>query len=234
MKWRSHILFALTCFIATALVNQGIASEKKDAPERLEFNDIETLELVNLKATPTEYADKKCLRLVAAGNGECLALAKEIEFKDGTIELELVGRARKGAPASAKGFIGVAFRLSNVESPRYECIYVRPLNSRSKDEKMQSHTTQYCSIPDYPWFRLREESPGVYESHVDIDKAKWNKIRVVVEDESAKLFVNDSKKPSLVVNDLKLGGASGAVAIWMHATTEAFVRNFHVTPAKRD
>ena len=232
MKWRS--LYISTCFIATVLVSQGIASEDKDAPKRLEFNEIEKLELVNLKATPTEYAGKKCLRLVASGNGECLASAKGIEFKDGTIELELVGRPRKGAPASAKGFIGVAFRLKNEESPSYECIYVRPLNSRSKDAKMRSHTTQYCSIPDYPWFRLREESPGVYESHVDIDKAKWTKIRIVVENKSAKLFVNESKKPSLVVDDLKRGNATGAVAIWLHTTTEAFVQNFRVTPAKRN
>ena len=232
MKRRRHILIASTCFIATATVNQSIACEKKDAPERLEFNEIDKLELVNLKATPTEYADKKCLRLVASGDGECLAGAKGIDFKNGTIELELVGRPRRGAPASAKGFIGVAFRLKNKKPRSYECIYVRPLNSRSKDAKLRSHTTQYCSIPDYPWFRLREESPGVYESHVDIDRAKWTKIKVVVEDRSAKLFVNESKKPSLVVDDLKLGNATGAVAIWMHATTEAFVRSFHVTPAK--
>ena len=232
MRYRHCILLLTsTCSVAVMLAIQGVASEETESRDPSLSHQIGRLELVNLQALPTEFEGKKCLQLVAPQDGECLALLRDVEFQNGTIELELVGRPRQRAPAFAKGFIGVAFRLNNDGAFSYENIYLRPLNSRAKDSEQRSHTTQYCSIPDYPWHRLREESPGVYESHVDIDKAGWTKVKNVVKDKSAKMFVNESNEPCLVVNDLKLESHQGAVAIWMHSTTEAFVRNFDVTPA---
>jgi len=43
---------------------------------------------------------------------------------------------------------------------------------------------------------------------------EWIKLKIVVEGAKARLFLNDNKQPSLVVNDLKHGAdLSGAIAL---------------------
>ena len=45
----------------------------------------------------------------------------------------------------------------------------------------------------------------MYESYADMGLNEWIKIKIIVKGKQAKLFLNDNKQPSLVVNDLKLG-----------------------------
>ncbi len=65
--------------------------------------------------------------------------------------------------------IGVSFR---VQGERAERLYVRPenarldnqlfrnrTNGRADDQLRRNHSVQYASLPDYPWNRLRAESP---------------------------------------------------------------------------
>jgi hypothetical protein len=44
---------------------------------------------------------------------------------------------------------------------------LRPTNGRADDQVRRNHSTQYISYPDFPWYRLREETPGMYESYSD-------------------------------------------------------------------
>ena len=62
------------------------------------------------------------------------------------------------ADPAMRGFVGVAFRVDPEDSNRYECFYLRPTNARADVQLRRNHTTQYVSHPDYPWYRLREES----------------------------------------------------------------------------
>jgi hypothetical protein len=78
------------------------------------------------------------------------------------------------------------------------------------------------SHPDYPWFRLREESPGVYESYVDLAPAAWTAVKIVVSGIRAFLYVDGAEQPCLVVNDLKLGHTRGQIALWIGGGTEAY------------
>lgn len=41
----------------------------------------------------------------------------------------------------------------------------------------------------------------MYEFYADMGLNDWIKIRIVVKDKNAKLFLNDYKQPSLVVNE---------------------------------
>ena len=52
---------------------------------------------------------------------------KRIDLKDGTIEVKVLSRLLKNAPASARGFIGVAFHIDSLNS-KFEGIYLRPTN----------------------------------------------------------------------------------------------------------
>lgn len=150
------------------------------------------------------------------------AKLKGIEFKNGTIEVKVLSRLLPNAPELARGFIGIAFRINDSNS-KFECIYIRPANGRANDQLRRNHSIQYFSFPDYKFNRLRKEAPEVYESYADMGLNEWIKLKVIIKDSQAKLFINDSKQPSLIVNDLKHGAnSSGSIGLWVDIGTEGF------------
>ncbi|HEX6891297.1 MAG TPA: hypothetical protein VF141_11395 [Chryseolinea sp.] len=156
------------------------------------------------------------------------AKVKEIDFTNGTIEVMVLSRLLKGAPPTARGFIGVAFRINEANS-QFECIYIRPTNGRADDQVRRNHSIQYFSFPDYKFDRLRKESPEKYESYADMGLNEWIKLKIEVKEEQARLFINDSKQPSLIVNDLKLWkGSSGAVGLYVDNGTDGFFSDLKI------
>ena len=134
----------------------------------------------------------------------------------------MLSRLLKNAPDFARGFIGVAFRI-NDSNTKYESIYIRPVNARVDDQVRRNHSIQYYSYPDYKFDRLRKESPERYESYADMEMNKWITMRIEVKDAQAKLFLDNNKQPSLIVNDLKHGAdLSGAIGLWVEVGTEGY------------
>jgi len=153
---------------------------------------------------------------------------KEIDFSNGTIEVSVLSRLLKNAPATARGFIGVAFRINDTDS-QFECIYIRPTNGRADDQVRRNHSIQYFSFPDYKFDRLRKESPEKYESYADMGLNEWIKLKIEVKGKQAKLFINENKQPSLIVNDLKHGDhSSGAVGLYVDNGTEGFFTDLKI------
>ena len=193
------------------------------------------LEALNIKAEVAEYRGRRAVRLIhrddykAASNSaeESLAILDGTDFKDGTIEAEVVGIPAADAPADARGFIGIAFRVAK-HGEKFECFYLRPTNGRADDQLRRNHSLQYISYPDYPWHKLRAEHPGMYESYTDLEAGAWTKIRIEVAGTRAMLYVNDARQPSLVVNDLKLGHSRGQVALWTTVETDAYFSNLRI------
>jgi hypothetical protein len=184
----------------------------------------------NVKVTAVDYQGKHAVRIVEDGtvaNGEAYALVTGPEFHDGTIEVEMAGRPAAGAAEGARGFIGIAFRLRD---GRFEYIYLRPTNGRADDQVRRNHSTQYSSFPDFDFARSRKEAPEKYESYVDLEPGAWTPVRVVVQGRTARLFVHGAAQPSLIVNDLKLGDASGAVALWIGPGTEGYFTGLTIRP----
>lgn len=152
------------------------------------------------------------------------------DFKNGTIEVEVLSRLLSDAPDFARGFIGVAFRI-NEDNSRFESFYVRPTNARADDQLRRNRSTQYFSYPDYKFDRLRKETPGQYESYADMALNEWITIKIVVRDTQARMYLNGNEQPVLVVNDLKHGAdSSGAVGLWVDVGTEGYFSNFRVYP----
>ena len=190
------------------------------------------LRLYNVVAEPATLQGKKGLRLTLAPGvptGPAFARMEGLEFSDGVIEVEVAGAPAPGAPEGARGFVGIAFRLLDDERT-YDAFYLRPTNGRVEDQERRNHATQYISQPDWTWSRLRQETPGKYESYVDLVPGEWTKIRIEVRGDRARLFVHDNSQPTLVVNDVKSGvHAKGAVALWLDTGTIAHFRNLVVT-----
>jgi hypothetical protein len=126
--------------------------------------------------------------------------------------------------------VGIAFRVQP-DLRTYDAFYVRPTNGRAEDQERRNHTTQYISHPQWPWFRLRQETPSRYESYVDLVPGVWTKIKIEVRGDRARLYVHDSPHPALIVNDVKTGASTrGGVALWIGPGTIAHFRNLVVTP----
>jgi len=59
---------------------------------------------------------------------------------------------------------------------------------------------------------------------------EWITMRIEVRGKQAKLFLNDNKQPSLIVNDLKLGdNVSGAIGLWVDGGTEGYFKDLKIT-----
>ena len=186
------------------------------------------LDAPKLDAAVVTYQGKEATRLLG-GDGNGLAFLKGVAFKNGTIEIELAGKPAANAGAGARGFVGIVFRAQNGGSP-HELIYLRPTNGRADDMLRRNHSTQYVSEPEWPWERLRKESPGVYESYVDLEAGMFTRYKIVVKGTRAELYVHDATQPCLIVKDLKLGEVAGAVALWIGPGTEGYFTNLKITP----
>ncbi len=183
-----------------------------------------------------EHEGSAATRLVLTPDAETpdnptFARIKDLEFHNGTIEIEVAGRPLPDAFPEARGFIGVAFRIAE-DLSAFECMYLRPTNGRAEVQLRRNRATQYFSYPDWKFDRLRTEVPGHYEAYVDLITGAWTKMRIEVDGERAKLFVHDLEQPTIIVNDLKHGpDHRGGIGLYIDNGTEGFFRNLRVTPA---
>lgn len=211
---RISLLLWLTTLVAVAAEAQ--------APNQVTTN--------NVSVAQTNFKGRSALQVVAkpdAPNATSYAVVKDSKFRDGTIEVDLAGQPVTGAAPGARGFIGIAFRLH--ADGRYEYIYLRPTNGRADDQVRRNHSTQYSSHPDFDFARARREAPEKYESYVDLQPGVWTKYRIEVAGRSARLYVNGSEQPCLIVDDLKLEPAEGGVALWVGPGTEGYFSNLTIT-----
>jgi hypothetical protein len=212
MKWESGCLLAL----AVLLIGSGAQSASREQPKRATLA-LDKLELRNVKAEPVTYLGRRAMRLSDAGSPGVddagrLAVVPGSSLQDGTIEVNLSGDSAPDASASARGFVGIAFRITPDRS-HFECFYLRPKNGRAGDQLQRNHSTQYVSMPGFGWQKLRSETPGKYESYVDLVPGQWTQMKIQVAGSRAQLYVNAAEQPALIVNDLKQSSVSGAIAL---------------------
>jgi hypothetical protein len=215
--------------LAVCLSGQSIGQ----SPQEVRLNTIDNLELHNVKADFVTYRGRPAVRITdiappETGDDGRLALVKETSFKDGTIEVTVAGDTAADAPPLARGFVGIAFRVA--DTAHFECFYVRPKNGRSEDQLQRNHSTQYISIPGFPWNKLRDETPGKYESYVDLVPGQWTRIKIQVAGQTARLYVNGADQPALIVNDLKQPLTKGGIALWVGPGTIAHFADLKIAP----
>ena len=231
---RSLRSFGLAVFTLTTFIGIHLTQAQTSAGTFLPLDSITGLEIVNGKANITDYKGRRALHLMALpdrpdpNNDEAvMAFVPGVDFKNGTIEADIAGMPLPSAPADSRGFIGINFHVQE-HGARLENIYLRPTNGRADDQLRRNHSLQYESIPDFPWFRLRKENPGAYESYADLEAGAWTNVRIAVSGTKAQLFVNGSTHPCLIVNDLKLGESHGQIALWSHSTTDGYFSNLRI------
>jgi len=166
----------------------------------------------------TDYKGKSAIALEMpkmAMNEKTLAVLKDMDFHNGTIEATISGQPQANAGEGARGFVGIAFRVA-ADTSKMELFYIRPTNGRANDQVRRNHSTQYVSMPGFPWEKLRKETPEKYEAYADMVPAEWTKVKIEVKDDTAKFYINGASQPALIVNDLKQGkDLRGSVGLWI-------------------
>jgi len=240
------------CAVVAIVMLSGLVLAQLKA-QQFSLVDATGLRLHNVSVVPATLAGKQGIRMtmaeasqqkiqamtaeqrqrtMATGSlDEQLAIVEGVQFGNGSIEAEIAGAPRADAGEGARGFVGIAFRVQ-ADLRTYDAFYLRPTNGRADDQVRRNHSAQYISHPDWPWFRLRKETPEKYEAYVDLVPATWTKIKIEVRDTQARLYVHDNSQPTLIVNDLRTGAtATGGVGLWIDVGTDAHFRNLTVTPA---
>lgn len=200
------------------------ASQAQTVP----LSDTQDLVLVNVKAEAVEYQGRKAVRLTKNTEKDGFALLRGTDFQDGTIEADIALKITTPPGVRMPGFVGIAFR-ARPDASHYELFYLRPGNSKADDQEMRNHSVQYTSEPEFNWYRLRQRWPWVYETYAELPLETWTKVKIEVAGRSAKLYLNGSENPTLVVDGLKGQDLRGGVALWSYAGEEAYFSNVRVT-----
>jgi hypothetical protein len=229
MKTKLWAVASFTLFHVVAVLAQS-------GEQRLPLASTDRLIPVRCTISSQVYLGKQAVRVADTARGITsevkYAKIQNIRFHNGTIEVEVAGKPQGNAVESARGFVGLAFRIAGDDS-RFECIYLRPTNGRADDQVRRNHSVQYISYPDYPWQKTRKETPEKYESYVDLATGEWTKIKIEIQGDKARLYVHGAQQPTLIVNDLKHGAAQeGSIGLWIGSGTEAYFANLVIKPGK--
>lgn len=158
-----RLLLVSLAILCSTVTGEADANTKAS---NFRLDSLDGLEAVNVKPEVATYQGRRAVQLFnssedksANTSGESLAILSGSVFKDGTIEAEIAGEPRGGAPLDARGFIGIAFRVQD-HGKRFECFYLRMTNGRADDQLRRNHSAQYISAPEYPWNVCERKIPA--------------------------------------------------------------------------
>jgi hypothetical protein len=183
------------------MLSRGQSVKKYDLKQLLAESKLSTTPGARISALNDEH--------ISAVTEAGIVYLTGIDFKTGEIEVDL-----RGKNLDNQSFIGIAFNV--VDTGNYECLYFRPFNFRRTTEKdREVHAVQYESVPENPWYKLRQDHPLVYENAVKPapDGSGWFHARIVVAEKTVTVYVDHSATPSLTVQRLSRL-QSNKIALW--------------------
>lgn len=218
---------ALTALVL--LCGSRLRASETLSPDLGALSDPKHWVLVNAETSAATEASTTVAQLAPIGGNRkgsnlAFALVRDLKFSEGTIDVDLRGNGE-----TRGSFLGIAFGVSG-DGAKHEAVYFRPFNFRSPDPDHHAHAVQYVSWPDYPWERLRNESPGHYEKALSPapDPAGWFHARIVISAQHVDVFVDGATEPCLSV-DCLAADRSGDVGLWVDSQVGAFA-NLKIQP----
>lgn len=169
-------------------------------PDQVDFTS-ENWILDNAKVT--DYMGRKCL--------EGSAFLKDVSFQNGVIEVDV-------AVTGARSYPGIVFRRQNENE--YERVYIRPHLTPSFQNVVQ-YVASFNGIDSWQLYN----GPGMTAS-ASFPKNEWFHLKIEVKDKQAKVYINNSPGPSLVITDLAHGISAGSVGLNGPVDGTAYFSNF--------
>ena len=124
---------------SAAVLCMAILSAQSLTPDLGRLNDAETWRLIDADAR----VDGPVVHLTPHGNPAVgsnigLALAQNVKFSEGTLEIDLRGSGRQAA-----SFLGLAFGVTDART--FEAVYFRPFRFADADPDARGHAVQYVT-----------------------------------------------------------------------------------------
>ena len=140
------------------------------------------------------------------------AFLKGVELEDGIIECDV---AMKGG---VRSYPGILFRVQSPEE--YERVYLRPHRSPLYDDAVQ-YVAAFHGVDSWQFYN----GPGL-TSRAVIPTDRWVRMKIEVLGTQARVFLDDSPQPVLVIGDLKRGKNRGGLGLTTMADGNSFFSNF--------
>jgi hypothetical protein len=223
----SSIVMRAAIVVLAMLAPVGHGQERAIAPDLGKVAEGKGWRIHNALPTAMDVDGRRAVRLEATGdsaNGIAgLALVDAPTFRTGTLEIEL-----KGKNVRQRSFLGVAFNVTGERN--FEAVYFRPFNFNAEGE-FRRRAVQYIAWPENTWERLRKEQPGRFEAAVDPvpDPDGWFRARIEVGQTQVRVYVNDSKQPSLTVDRLAEGGKARPLGLFVDSS-DGLYANLRISP----
>lgn len=175
----------------------------------------------NISVIHSDETGNKAAIYLDANQGDGLAVFPEIEFENGTIEVDI-----KGKDEMQRSFVGIAFHIQDENT--FNAVYFRPFNFRKPERA--GHSVQYISHPEFTWQNLRTNFPEQFENPVNPvpDPESFFHAKIEVNWPNVKVFVDNSETPSLEVK-MKSSFKSGKVGFWVGNGSDGTFKNLEMT-----
>jgi hypothetical protein len=151
-----------------------------------------------------QHMERKCL----IGN----AFLKDVEFGNGVIEVDIAFAAR------SRSYPGIVFRMES--EGNYERFYVRPHRSPYYSDALQ-YTPGFNGTDG--WQLYNGEG---YTASTDVLPDQWIHLKMEVSGKQARVFLDDTLQPALVITDLKRGVSKGGIGLMGPRDKTAYFSNF--------
>jgi hypothetical protein len=183
MKFKSIIVLVLVLSTYYGFAQQGAQKIDFSSYKWKKFGSVEVKEF-----------DSKLSTCISKSSG--IAYLDGIDFQNGIIECDLYS-------PSPKAYLGIVFRLASLHN--FEYIYFQPHTSGKWD------AVQYDPIfnQSATWQLYNGEQ---YQAKANVPTKKWFHVKIVVADDSAKVYVDNSTNPNLSVK-LQHEYRSGGVGV---------------------
>ena len=180
----------------------------------------------------TDAAQQSILRKeVNASNGPTYAILSDL-FNNGTIEVDIAGEINSKGQADARGFVGIAFHLSE-DSRTYEAVYLRmgngTLNVPPPQAPRNVRAVQYVAHPNFHFSVSRQQAPGRYEKAAPVALGRWHHLKLDIRDSELRASVDGLEV--LHVVDLKYGSRMGKIGLWVDDGSRGYFTNMQITKA---
>lgn len=140
------------------------------------------------------------------------ALLKDVVFEDGTIECDIAMKA------GVRSYPGVLFRLQSGEE--YERLYLRPHRAPLYGDAVQ-YLPAFHGVDAWQIY----SGPGITSAAM-IPTDRWVHVKIEVLGTQARVFLDNTPEPVLVVGDLKRGKSRGGLGLSTTADGNSCFSNF--------